>query len=132
MSMKKQIVSILKKALEDVCLEALGELPSAELFPGMPMSKIRLSVRSVSGKDRAKVKKKWDKYLSTISTKRRMVRLEQFEKFRIIEGKLYPKRLDIPGFITVGDPFVQNYAVLDIPEDVALKIIVLGFAPPPN
>lgn len=125
---KNQIALILEKRLEDICLEALGELPTTELFPGMPMSKTRLPVSSLTGKDRSKVKKKWDKYLSSISTKRRIVKLEELEKHYLCEGKPYPKRLDMSGFATVGDPFMVH-AVLDIPKDVALKIAVLGFAP---
>jgi len=118
----------LEKRLEDICLEALGELPTGELFPEMPNSKFRIPVSSLAGKDRSKVKKKWDKYLSSISTKRRIVRLEDLEEPYPFTKVVFSKRLDVSGFATVGDPFT-DYAVLDIPKDVALKIAILGFAP---
>lgn len=130
MKSKKLMTKILEKRLDDICLKCLGEFPTMEpLFPGMP--KQRIGTSCLSGSKRSAVKKEWDKYLKNkISVKRRMVKLEDFEKFDLCEGRPYPNRLDKPGFMTIGDPFMsEHYAVLDIQNEVAIKMLMLGYAP---
>ena len=125
---KIQIEQTLEKRLEELCLKTLGYLPTGEpLFPGMP--RMEFPVSFLSGKNRKVVKKEWDKYLKNLDIKRRIVKLDESEKYRVFGGKGYPKRLNIPECITVGDPFGGCYAVLDIPNNIAMKIVLLGFAP---
>jgi hypothetical protein len=116
---KHKITKILKKRLEEICLKTLGCLPTCEIFPGFKMDR---DASYLTGKDRSLVKKEWDKYLKNLHIKRRVVKLDDVEKYCVVEGQ-YPDRLNSPEFITVGDPFGGCYAVLDIPNDVAIEIV---------
>lgn len=123
-----QILGLLERRLDEICIKMLGDLPStAPLFPGTPRQ--TMPTASLSGKDRSIVKKEWDKYLKKISTKRRTVRLSDLERYYLHESNKCPDRLSIPGFTTIQDPFAHRPAVLDIPREIALKMITLDYAP---
>lgn len=127
-SKELQILGLMERRLDEICIKMLGEPPSiAPLFPGMPRHTIPTS--SLSGKERSIVKKEWDKYLKKMSTKRRMVRLSDLERHYLCEGKPHPDRFGIPEFTTIQDPFAHRPAVLDIPHEIALKMIALDDAP---
>lgn len=58
-----------------------------------------------------------------------MVKLSDLEKHYLCEGKPYHDRFGTPGFTTIQDPFAHRPAVLDIPYEIALKMITLDYAP---
>lgn len=123
-----QILILLEKRLDEICIKMLGNLPSMEpLFLGMPRQTIPTC--TLSGKDRSLVKKEWDKYLKRLGAKRRMVKLSHLERHYLCEGKPYHDRFGIPGFTTIQDPFASRPAVLDIPCEIALRMIAPDYAP---
>ena len=120
-SKELQILGFMERRLDEICIKMLGELPLIKpLFPGMPRR--TLPTCTITGKDRSLVKKEWDKYLKRLKAKRRMVKLADLERHYLCES-------DILGFITIRDPLTYRPAFLDIPYEIALKMIVLGYAP---